>query len=196
MNSALQGTDPVIYFESQRIYDVGEMFHAEGVPEGYYEIPLGEPDIKRPGTDITILTIGATLYKALKAADILQEKFRLSAEIIDARSLVPFNYQPVLDSLKKTGRILLLSDASARGSFLKDMAQNITEMAFDDLDAPPVVVGSRNWITPAHEMEQYFFPQEEWILDAIHEKIIPLQGYIPTTDQTAREQIRRAKAGV
>src|SRR5690606_1381406 len=54
MNAALQGTDPVLFFESQRIYDIGELFHEEGVPEGYYEIPFGEPDIKRKGEDITI----------------------------------------------------------------------------------------------------------------------------------------------
>jgi 2-oxoisovalerate dehydrogenase E1 component len=72
MNSALQGTDPVIFFESQRIYDVGEMFHVGGVPVEYYEIPLGEPDIKRTGNDLTILTIGSTLYTAIKAAEILQ----------------------------------------------------------------------------------------------------------------------------
>ena len=71
MNAALQGTDPVIFFESQRIYDIGEMFHKEGVPEGYYEIPIGEPDIKREGSDVTILSIGATLYRALDAAKIL-----------------------------------------------------------------------------------------------------------------------------
>ena len=69
MNTALQGTDPVIFFESQRIYDIGEMFHTEGVPEGYYEIPFGEPDIKRAGDDITILSIGATLYPVMKVAD-------------------------------------------------------------------------------------------------------------------------------
>ncbi|HER09491.1 MAG TPA: dehydrogenase, partial [Bacteroides sp.] len=147
MNAALQGTDPVVYFESQRLYGIGEQFHQGGVPEGYYEIPLGEPDIKREGEDITILTIGATLYKAMEAADLLREKYGLSAEIIDARSLVPFNYDLVLKSLKKTGRILLVSDACQRGSYLNDMAQHITELGFDDLDAPPVVVGSRNWIT-------------------------------------------------
>ncbi|MDR2886061.1 MAG: dehydrogenase, partial [Rikenellaceae bacterium] len=62
MNSALQGSDPVVFFESQRIYEIGEQFHAGGVPEGYYEIPFGEPDVKRAGKDLTILTIGATLY--------------------------------------------------------------------------------------------------------------------------------------
>ena len=196
MNAALQGTDPVIYFESQRIYGIGEEFHKEGVPEGYYEIPLGEPDIKREGSDITILSIGATLYKAREAAGILQEKYALSAELIDARSLVPFNYKPVIESVKKTGRILLTSDANERGSFLKDMAQNITEMAFDELDAPPVVVGSRNWIIPAHELEDYFFPQASWILDAIHEKIIPLKGHKVSNDFSDEKKIWRASRGI
>ncbi|MCC8088770.1 MAG: dehydrogenase [Rikenellaceae bacterium] len=196
MNSALQGTDPVIFFESQRIYDIGEQFHEGGVPEGYYEIPMGEPDIKRKGEDITILTIGATLYPALKAADILQEKYGMSAEIIDARSLVPFNYEKVIESVKKTGRILLASDANSRGSFLNEMARNITELAFDYLDAPAVVVGSRNWITPCYELEDAFFPQPDWFLDAIHEKILPLNGHVPTRNFTDGEQIRRAKEGV
>ncbi len=196
MNSALQGTDPVIYFESQRIYDVGEQFHEGGVPVDYYEIPLGEPDIKRKGSDITILTIGSTLYVALKAAEMLQERYGVSAEIIDARSLVPFNYSLVLESVKKTGRILLASDACARGSYLRDMASQITEMAFDDLDGPPVVVGSRNWITPAYEMEEYFFPQPSWLLDAIHQRILPLEGHRVSGDWTVEEQLRRSRAGV
>jgi 2-oxoisovalerate dehydrogenase E1 component len=196
MNSALQGTDPVIFFESQRIYDIGEMFHAGGVPEGYYEIPFGEPDIKRTGKDLTILSIGATLYPVMKTADILQEKYGLSSEVIDARSLVPFNYEPVINSVKKTGRILLTSDASSRGSFLKEMAQTITELAFDYLDAPPVVVGSRNWITPAYEMEEYFFPQVEWLLDAIHQRIIPLREHHVKNDFSIEKSIRQNKNGV
>ncbi len=196
MNSALQGTDPVIFFESQRIYDIGEMFHKDGVPEGYYEIPIGEPDIKREGRDITILSIGATLYPVMKVADILQQNYNLSAEVIDARSLVPFNYEPVISSVKKTGRIILASDASSRGSFLKELAQTITELAFDYLDAPPVAVGSRNWITPAYEMEKYFFPQPEWIIDAIHERILPLKGHKPITDFSVSKSIWLNKEGV
>jgi 2-oxoisovalerate dehydrogenase E1 component len=196
MNSALQGTDPVIFFESQRIYDIGEQFHKGGVPKGYYEIPFGEPDIKREGKDVTFLTIGATLYTAVKAADKLEKEHGMSAEIIDARSLVPFNYEKVIASVKKTGRIVIASDATARGSYLNDLAANITELAFDYLDAPPAVVGSRNWITPAYELEYAFFPQPESFLDAIHEKIVPLKGYIPTYNFTDAEQIRRAKAGV
>ncbi len=196
MNAALQGTDPVIFFESQRIYDVGEYFHKGGVPEEYYEIPIGEPDVKREGKSITILSIGATLYNVIKAADLLEEKYGLSAEVIDARSLVPFNYEPVIASVKKTGRILLTSDANSRGSYLKDMAQSISELAFDELDGPPVVVGSRNWIVPAHEMEEYFFPQPDWIVDAIHQKILPLDGHEPKHDFSFEEQLNRSKLGV
>jgi 2-oxoisovalerate dehydrogenase E1 component len=196
MNAALQGTDPVIFFESQRIYDVGEMFYKEGVPAGYYEVPIGEPDIKREGNDITFLSVGATLYTVLKAADILKEKHGMEAEIIDARSIVPFNYEKVLASVKKTGRIILAGDASERGSVLNDYARNITELAFDYLDAPPVVIGSRNWIVPAYEMEKYFFPQPSWILDAIHEKIVPLKDHTILNNFTAQEKIERSRKGV
>ncbi len=196
MNSALQGTDPVIFFESQRIYDIGEQFHKGGVPEGYYEIPMGEPDVKREGKDITILTIGATLYRALEAAKTLEEKYGMSAEVIDARSLVPFNYEPVIASIKKTGRIIISGDATARGSFLNDLASNITDLAFDYLDAPPVVLGSRNWITPSHELENVFFPQASWFIDAINDKIVPLKGHVSGQNLTESEQIRRAKLGI
>jgi 2-oxoisovalerate dehydrogenase E1 component len=196
MNSALNGTDPVIFFESQRIYDIGEMFHPEGVPEGSYEVPIGEPDIKKHGHDLTILTIGATLYRALDAAQILEAKYGLTAEIIDARTIVPFNYEKVLESVQKTGRILLVSDACERGSHLKEMAQTVSELAFDYLDAPPVVVGSRNWITPAYELEEHFFPQPEWIIDAINEKILPLQGHVAKSNFTPNEQLRLNRLGV
>lgn len=196
MNTALAGTDPVVFFESQRIYDVGEQFHKEGVPEGYYEIPIGEPDIKREGKDITIVSIGASLYPAINAADELQNKYNVSAEVIDARSLVPFDYSIVIESVKKTGFVLLVSDACERGSYLKDISSNITSLAFDYLDAPAVVVGSRNWITPAFELESDFFPQPSWIIDAVHEKMFPLKGHVPLNNFTDMEFMRRSKLGV
>jgi 2-oxoisovalerate dehydrogenase E1 component len=196
MNAALQGTDPVIFFESQRIYDIGEQFHEGGVPTGYYEIPIGEPDVKKEGNNITFLTVGNTLYAALKAAKELEEKYGMSAEVIDARSLVPFNYEKVIASVKKTGKIIVAGDATARGSFLNDMAAQIGQLAFDYLDAPVCVLGSRNWITPAHELEEAFFPQAGWFIDMIHERIQPLNGYVPGQNFTDGELIRRAKKGV
>ena len=198
MNAALNGSDPVIFFESQRIYDIGEQFHDGGVPpaDEYYEIKIGEPDIKRAGTDITVLTIGAVLYRAAEAAKILQEKYNISAEIIDTRSLVPFDYSLVIESVKKTGKIIIAGDACERNSFMKELAANITELCFDYLDAPPVVVGSKNWITPAFELEKYFFPQADWIIDAIHQKIMPIKDYIPTSDMTETGKINDMKRGV
>lgn len=196
MCAALNGTDPVVFFESQRIYDKGEEFHAGGVPAESYEIAIGEPDIKRAGSDVTILTIGAVLYRALEAAKILEEKYGLSAEIIDARSVVPFDYKKVVESVKKTGRIVLVGDACDRNSVMRDMASNIAELCFDDLDAPPVVVGSRNWITPAFELEKSFFPQASTIIDAIHEKILPLPGHVAEANFTNIEKMERSKKGV
>ena len=196
MNAALQGTDPVIFFESQRIYDIGEQFHEGGVPKGYYEVELGDPDVKREGKDITFLTIGYTLYQALKAADELQENYGISAEVIDARSLVPFNYEKVIQSVKKTGKIIVAGDATTRGSFLNDMAANISQLAFDYLDAPVSVLGSRNWITPAFELEESFFPQPSWFLDIIHERIQPLKNYIPGQNFTEGELKNRSKKGI
>ena len=197
MTTALNGTDPVVFFESQRLYDVAEEFNEGGVPAENYEIEIGDVNKLRDGGDVTILTIGATLYQAVKAADILKEKHGLSAEIINLHSMVPLNYEKILASVQKTGRVVLASDACARGSFLNDIARNIGELAFDYLDAPPVVVGAQNWITPPFEFDADFFPQESWILDAINEKIVPLQGHVPAVSNYAPvEQLRRAKAGV
>ncbi len=196
MNSALVGTDPVIFFESQRIYDEPEQFVKGGVPVGYYEIPFGEPDIKKPGKDLTILTVGATLYRALEAAKQLEEKYGISCEVIDARSIVPFNYAKVIESVKKTRKILLASDACERGSALQTMAAKITQFAFDELDAPPVVVGARNWITPADEVEDAFFPFVVDIIDAVHEHILPLKGYTVTRDCSNADQLRRNAEGI
>ena len=196
MASALVGTDPVVFFESQRIYDVGEQFHERGVPKEYYEIPFGKADVKRVGKDVTILSFGAVLYRALKAADELKEKYGMEAEIIDARTLVPFDYETVIESVKKTGRLVIVTDACERNSFASEVARQITEMAFDELDAPPVIVASKNWITPAHELEEAFFPQPSWILDAIDAKIVPLPGHVRATNQTLGKKLSNESKGV
>ena len=196
MTAALEGTDPVVCFESQRIYGIGEQFMKDGVPEGRYEITLGDPDIKREGKDVTILTIGATLYRAMDAAKTLEEKYGISAEIIDARTIVPFDYTKVIESVKKTGKIVIVGDAVERNSVMKDMAANITEFAFDYLDAPPVALGSRNWITPCYELDAEFFPQADGIIDIIHEKLMPIPGYVAKTNCSDVERMERSKKGL
>jgi len=196
MESALKGTDPVVFFESQRIYDVGEQFHEGGVPEERYEIEFGDVNKVRDGKDVTIITVGAVLYRAVEAAKTLSEKYGMEADIINLHSLVPLDYTKLIESVKKTGRVVLVSDACARGSFMNDVAKNLTELCFDDLDAPPVVVGARNWITPPFEFDEFFFPQASWILNAIHEKLVPLPGHVVENGCTETEAIRRAKQGV
>lgn len=195
LNMALAGTDPVVFFESQKLYGVGEEFESAGVPEGYYEIPEGEPSVKREGKDLTLITLGATLYEGIQAADMLKEQYGLSAEVIDLRFINPLNYDVLIESVKKTGRVVLASDASERGSFLHTVASQLSRYAFDYLDAPPVVVGSKNWITPA-ELESLFFPKPEWILDAIHENILPLPGRKVVSNQTSAELLRANRKGV
>jgi 2-oxoisovalerate dehydrogenase E1 component len=196
MNSALAGTDPVVFFESQRLYDMDERFAPGGVPEGYYEVELGMPSIKRPGSDLTIITIGPALYTAIAAAAQLQEQFGVSAEVIDLRSMTPLNYEPLVESLRKTGKVLLTSEAVERGSFLQTVAATLGQLCFDDLDAPPVVVGARNWITPPAELEEMFFPQPGWLIDAIHEQVMPLSGHRPRMNHTEGELMRRARLGI
>jgi 2-oxoisovalerate dehydrogenase E1 component len=196
MNAALAGTDPVIFFESQKLYDMGEMFRPEGVPEGYYEIGLAEPSVKRVGADLTIVTLGPALYTAVSAADELAQHFDLSAEIVDLRSANPINYDVLAESVRKTGKVVLVSEAVERGSVMQTVAATLAQVCFDDLDGPPVVVGARNWITPAPELEAMFYPQPAWILDAVHEQLLPLKGYQPTTNRTGGELLRRARLGI
>ncbi|MEI6466694.1 MAG: transketolase C-terminal domain-containing protein, partial [Verrucomicrobiota bacterium] len=195
LNTALAGSDPVVFFESQRLYDVAEIFEPT-VPEGYYEIPFGLPAQRRIGQDITLVTIGSTLYRAIEAADILEKRHGLTADLFDCRTINPIDYAPIVASVKKTGRILIAGDASERGSVMQTIAASIGQLAFDYLDAPPVVVGSRNWITPCAEMEDVFFPQSAWILDAVHERIIPLKDHTTRSNQTTGEALRRNRLGV
>ena len=183
LNLALRGTDPVVFFESQRLYSQPEVLFSSGVPIDYYEIEEGEPYVHRAGEDITIATIGATLYRALQAADELEARHGVSAEVIDVRFLNPLNYDKIIQSVRKTGRVLLTSDAAERGSFLHTMASNISQLAFDFLDGPVAVLGSRNWITPAAELEASFFPGKDWMIDIIHQRLLPLPGYLPTSEQ-------------
>ena len=196
MYSALLGTDPVVFFESQRTYDQPELFHPGGVPVGRYEVPIGECDVKKEGKDLTILTVGATLYRALEAAKILESRYDISCEIIDARSLVPFNFEKVIESVRKTHKIVLASDACERGSILQTFAAKIAQFAFDELDAAPVVVGARNWITPPDELEDAFFPFPSDILDAIHEHLVLLPDYRVARPCDVAELMRRSARGI
>jgi len=195
LNLALRGSDPVVFFESQRMYPETEKVVPGGVPVEYYEVPLGQPAVRRAGDDVTIVTIGATLHVALEAARRLQER-GVSAEVVDVRFLNPLDLEPIAASVKKTGRCIVASDACERGSFAHTLASNLTQLCFDHLDAPIAVLGARNWITPPTEIEDMFFPQPEWFLDTLHERLLPLPGYTPVTDQSLQTIVERGRAGV
>ena len=180
MASALASNDPVVVFESQRLYDVTEQFNVEGVPADYFETPIGSPDIKRVGSDVTILTIGPCLYPAVEAANTLKERFGLESEVIDARSLVPFDYQPLIQSVEKTGHLIIVSEASERGSFSNTVATSVSRFAFNTLKAAPQVLGAPNWIVPGAEMESTYFPSSGDIVDRIMKEFFAEREYEPT----------------
>lgn len=169
MAEALKENNPVIFFESKRLRKKTEPIKDENPVS-----KIGEPKIVKNGKDITILSVGATLYRAIDAAETLEKKFGISAEIIDAVSLVPFDYEEVLKSVKKTGKILLISDAAERASFLKELSHNITNLAFSYLKRPPAVLGAKNHIVPAYEYDNYHFPQVNSIIQTINDFLIPL----------------------
>jgi 2-oxoisovalerate dehydrogenase E1 component len=176
--TALSSNDPVVFFESQRLYDATEQHHRDGVPVDYYQLPFGQPDIKRSGDAVTLLTIGPCLYPALEAAGVLAEQYNLQAEVIDARTLVPFDYDAVVKSVEKTGRIMIISEACERGSFACTLAANIARYAFSSLKAAPQVLGAPNWIVPGAEMEASYFPQSSDILALVAHAFYPEAGIV------------------
>jgi 2-oxoisovalerate dehydrogenase E1 component len=196
LNLALAGTDPVIFFESQKTYGVGELFEKSGVPEGYFEVEEGEPAVRTQGKDLTLITLGPVLYSGMKVVEEMKEKYGMEVELIDLRFVNPLNYDKLVESIKKTGRVVLASDSVERGSCMHNIAANLTTLCFDYLDAPPVVIGAKNWISPAAEMEKDYFPQASWIIDAIHERVVPLPGHVVKFNYTNGEMMRIARLGV
>ena len=166
MATALAGNDPTMVFESQRLYDRVESFEPDGVPQGYVRLPFGEAAVRRAGGDVTVLTIGPSLYPAMDAAAELAGH-GIEAEIIDARTLVPFDYDTLLDSVRRTGRLVIVSEAVERGSFANTVAANVTRLAFGGLKAAPIVLGAPNWIAPGADMEDKYAPQAHDICDAV-----------------------------
>lgn len=130
LKSAIRDDDPVIFMESELMYgDKGV------VPEEEYLIPIGKADIKRPGTDVTIVSFGKIMKVALGAAQEL-EKENISAEVIDLRSVRPIDYAAVVESVKKTNRLVIVEEAWPLSSIATEISYHIQKYAFDYLDAP------------------------------------------------------------
>lgn len=130
LKAAIRDNDPVIFMESEQMYgDKGE------VPEGEYILPLGVADIKREGTDVTIVSFGKIIKEAYLAADELAKE-GISCEIIDLRTVRPLDYDTVLNSVKKTNRLVVLEEAWPFGSVASEITYMVQEKVFDYLDAP------------------------------------------------------------
>ena len=176
MASALESNDPVVFVENQRLYDNVETINSLGIPKDYYKIEIGKPALVLEGKDITIFAVGACLNRALAAAEILKSKWNVSAEIIDARSLVPFDPDLLIKSVAKTKKLVCISDACERGNWLHGVINLIYEKNGNDLKTKISSVMAPNWITPAAEQEWNYFPSVENILDAVMDQGIKLVG--------------------
>ncbi len=130
LKSAIRDNDPVIFMESEQMYgDKGE------VPEGEYTLPIGVADIKREGKDVTIVSFGKIIKEAYKAADILAEE-GIDCEVIDLRTIRPMDYNAILESVKKTNRLVILEESWPFGNIATEITFQVQSQIFDYLDAP------------------------------------------------------------
>jgi len=162
--SAIRDDNPVIFLEHKMLYPVrGE------VPEEPYAIPLGKADVKRQGTDVTVVATQLMVQRALQAAQDL-EKDGISVEVVDPRTLWPLDEEAILRSVAKTHRLVVAHEAVKRGGFGAEVAALVAEKALDELDAPIVRVGARNVPMPYNdELEKATIPSREAIGDAIRD---------------------------
>ncbi len=162
LKAAIRDNNPVLFVESQMLYSL-----KGPVPEGDFLVPLGRAEIRREGSDLTLVAWGPAVHDALRAADRLHTERGVNAEVIDVRSLVPLDMETILRSVRKTGRCVVASQAVSIGSFTGEIASTIMAEAFDDLDAPVLRVGAKNGIAPqSHILEAAFLPTDRDIAEA------------------------------
>lgn len=154
IKTAIRADDPIIFFQHKKLFA-----QSGPVPEGEYLIPLGKGEIKRKGRDITIVTYSRMTYLSLEAADQLVEE-GIDAEIIDLRTLKPFDFDLVAESVRKTYNVLIVHEASLTGGFGAEIAARIGEELFDYLDAPVTRIGAKDVPLPFSPiMEDFVLPQ-------------------------------------
>lgn len=162
LKSAIREDDPVVFIEHKLLY----MTEGE-VPEEDYLIPLGRADVKREGKDVTIVTYSYMTLKCLEAAELLAKE-GISAEVIDLRTLHPMDKECVLDSVSKTGKLVVVHEACKRGGVGGDISAMVVEEAFDVLDAPVVRVAGKNTTIPFNlDLEQASVPSVEEIIEGV-----------------------------
>ncbi len=162
LKSAIRDDDPVIFMESEQMYgDKGE------VPEEEYLIPIGKADIKREGTDVTIVSFGKIIKEAYVAADKLAEE-GISCEIIDLRTVRPIDYETVFESVKKTNRLVCLEEAWPLGNISTEITYQVQEHVFDYLDAPVVKLNTADTPAPySPVLLKEWLPNSEDVIKAV-----------------------------
>ncbi len=162
LKAAIRDNDPVIFMESEQMYgDKGE------VPEGEYTIPLGVADIKREGTDVTIVSFGKIIKEAYAAAEVL-EKEGIQCEIIDLRTVRPMDHQTILNSVKKTNRLVIVEEAWPFASVSSEITYIVQERAFDYLDAPIIRVTTADTPAPySPNLLKEWLPSAETVIKAV-----------------------------
>jgi pyruvate/2-oxoglutarate/acetoin dehydrogenase E1 component len=159
--ASIRDDDPVIFFED---ITLGGM--KGSVPEEPYTITLGKADIKRSGTDVTIVAIGKMVYRAMQAAEELQKQGK-SAEVIDPRTLSPFDEETVLESVTKTGRLVVVDESHPRCSMATDIAAFVADKGFDSLNGPIKTVTAPHTPVPfSPPLEDHYLPNSQKIIDA------------------------------
>ena len=162
LKSAIRDDDPVIFMESEQMYgDKGE------IPEGEYTLPIGVADIKRKGKDVTIVSFGKIIKEAYKAAEVL-EKEGVECEIIDLRTLRPIDYDTVIESVKKTNRLVILEEAWPFGNISTDISHKVQNEIFDYLDAPIEKINNADTPTPySPVLLEEWLPNSEEVIKAV-----------------------------
>ncbi|NBO69811.1 MAG: alpha-ketoacid dehydrogenase subunit beta [Bacteroidetes bacterium] len=165
MTAAIRDNNPVVFFEHKGLYRKIK----EEVPEGEYIIPLGKARIVQEGRDASIICYGSVVHMALEVAERLQKE-GVSIEVVDIRTLVPFDEETVLASARKTNRVLITHEATLTGGFAGEISARITEKAFDALDAPIKRVAAFDSPTPfAPTLEKAMLPNAEKIEKELRE---------------------------
>lgn len=163
MKAAIRDPDPVVYLEQKWLY----RREKEELPEGDHVVPLGKARIAREGKHATIVCYANTVSMSLEAARAV-EKDGYDVEVIDLRTLIPWDWEAVLSSVRKTGRVLIASEASRTCSFASEVAATIADLGFQDLDAPVLRVGAPDTPVPAEKtLEAYHRPNPEKIERAL-----------------------------
>ena len=162
LKSAIRDDDPVIFMESEHMYgDKGE------VPDGEYTIPIGDADIKREGTDVTIVSFGKIIKEAYKAADEL-DKENISCEVIDLRTVRPMDHKTILNSVKKTNRLVILEEAWPFGNVATEITYQVQSQAFDYLDAPIEKINTADTPAPySPVLLKEWLPNSEDVIRAV-----------------------------